>query len=134
MSRVLQRPSQSRGRVQESIHFEKAKKDVDHAFGLAKVQAVALDINCPGVMPIASSNVCAMPAQVTCTASSHLTLLIGIHCSDRMAFNLQNVVALFVLCRVPLTARTEELNIAVGIVCLACACPLSILKRFQQQS
>jgi ClpP class serine protease len=49
MSGVLQRPSQSRGRIPSaSIHYEKAKKDVDRAFGLAKVQTVALDINCPG--------------------------------------------------------------------------------------
>jgi ClpP class serine protease len=49
MSGVLQRPSQARGRIPTgNIHFEKAKKDVDSAFGLAKVQAVALDINCPG--------------------------------------------------------------------------------------
>lgn len=50
MSGVLQRPSQTRGRIQSgNIHFEKAKKDVDRAFDLAKVQAVVLDINCPGV-------------------------------------------------------------------------------------
>jgi ClpP class serine protease len=49
MSGVLQRPSQTRGRIQMgNIHFEKAKKDVDRAFALEKVQAVALDINCPG--------------------------------------------------------------------------------------
>lgn len=49
MSGVLQRPLQSStGRISRAIHFEKAKKDVDRAFGLSKVQAVALDINCPG--------------------------------------------------------------------------------------